>query len=155
MIEEKIAAAQLNRLTGLNFFPSEKPAQRELLKSLMFAESAAICKSVVDDWISESADRPTPAEIRRMIIEKNSQTASQKAKCRACGGTGAICGWYLVAYRGNSFTIARRAFLGQIENAEQASEYIARLMQFEAENPKAERQTVLPAARGCHCTGQL
>jgi hypothetical protein len=78
MISSEFATTQLNRLGGLNFFPTPKKgdsiaqaAFKELRLALECAASDSIAKIVVDDWLNNNADAPKPAELRKMAYDEN------------------------------------------------------------------------------------
>lgn len=151
MIDTKIAQVQVQRMIGLNFFPADKHAQRELVKVLEGAVTPEIARRVVDDWMGESADRPTPADLRRMIVDRNAVVVQQRETCKLCGGNGAVTEWHLITYKGESLQVLKSERLPDIDSVSQSYDYIERLAAFKAANPSAPRQTVLTAARLCQC----
>tara|TARA_R110000868_G_scaffold40694_3_gene140116 strand:- start:97 stop:564 length:468 start_codon:yes stop_codon:yes gene_type:complete len=152
MIDSKFATEQLRRLQGLSFFPTEAPAVRELRLSIEVAASDAIAVRVVGRWLEESADAPKPAQLRNLLYAENELHKQTVGKCMACGGVGAVTVWKLVTYRGNSFTVQSIKTL-ECRNQEEALDYTRRLVEWQAENPSANQQTVLSAAARCGCAG--
>ena len=92
MIDRKSATAQIRRLSGLRYFPSEDEARRELV--------TALAESVLDQehgerLISEllssggTGDCPTPPDIRRIAYALRPPEARRAALgCNKCGGVG-------------------------------------------------------------------
>lgn len=152
MIDEKVGKIHLTRLMGLNFFPTEKRAQAELLRALCSSATTDICKRAVDSWLNESSDRPTPADLYRMIETANGLYQDTLSKCTICSGKGVVTVWELVTYRGKSFDILTAKTLPDVQSQEEANKFIAGLMIFEGANPDAPRQTVISAAKLCSCT---
>ena len=86
MISQKFASEQVDRLSGLNFFPKpvkgdaqSQAAYKELRLALECAATDAIGKLVVDDWLRNSADSPKPAELRKAAYDENERLERQEA----------------------------------------------------------------------------
>ena len=79
MIDKTQAIQQLERLSGLDFFPKEKPAKKELVLALQSAITEDIAAQFVSDWLAESNTCPKPAEIRRAINAAADAAAQAKA----------------------------------------------------------------------------
>lgn len=108
MISTEFATVQLNRMSGLNFFPIPKKgddlaisAFRELRLALECAATDSIGKVVVDDWIRNNADAPKPADLRTAAYVENERHERQKsasyappmppkAHCPACQDSGVV-----------------------------------------------------------------
>jgi len=100
MIDPKFATEQIERLSGLNFFP--KPVKgdtasiaafKELRLALECANSDSIGKRVVDDWIRTSPDAPKPAELRRAAYDENERAeANERAQYKPPAPKEAYCG---------------------------------------------------------------
>ena len=106
MIETKFATEQLERLSGLSFFPrpvksdtASQAAFRELRLALECATSDAIAKRVVDDWIRQSPEAPKPAELRKLVYDEIDRAEREDrarykpptvaaARCQRCQDTG-------------------------------------------------------------------
>lgn len=93
MITEKEAAKQLARMAGMNFFPrgdgpEDRAALLELRNAMQTADTPEIAKSVTDDWLGMRTERPTPADLRAMIFERNAPKVIADPQCATCGGTG-------------------------------------------------------------------
>lgn len=71
MVEKRFASEQISRLIGLKFFPSERSAQAELVSMLSFARNTVIAVAVINEWLESQSDRPTPADIRRIVASHN------------------------------------------------------------------------------------
>jgi len=69
MITPKFAASQIGRMANLDYFPTEAKARQELIKALGTADNEAVAIAVVDGWIKSENQRPTPADIFRLIEE--------------------------------------------------------------------------------------
>lgn len=83
MIDATTAAEQLERLTGLNFYPQTAAAKKELRLVLEQAATSEIAKNTVTDWLNESTDCPKPAQLRAMIFERNASFAlAEQSKYR-------------------------------------------------------------------------
>lgn len=101
MIEEKVAAFQVARLSGLSFFPNQDPAVQELVAALQVADSEGIAKATVDDLLHDAIECPKPSEIRRIANLKNEKSAPAEPYwmqdptpshyCHLCKGWG-TCG---------------------------------------------------------------
>ena len=139
-------------MVGLQFFPNEKSAQTELVKALEFASSPEIARTVVDDWLAQSTDRPTPADLRRMISDHNAKAIDRRGKCRDCGGAGCTTAWFLITYQGNSLRPRYSERLREIGNHEQANEFIGVMPR---DLPNGDRRTVLSAAVRCGCSAAV
>jgi hypothetical protein len=98
MIEIKKTEQLLERLGGLQFFPRNNPeAMKDLGKALMSADNVVIAVSVVDDWIKNYRQAPTPADLYRLIAAGNEKVESVKGRmtpeCTICDGTGQEIVW--------------------------------------------------------------
>lgn len=151
MIDQKQAAGQVERLCGLDFFPKEKAARKELLLAAQSADSEEILKMAVADWVAERGQCPKPSELRRVINSLNEKFHTAVAKCSICFGAGVVTIWKLITYKGKSFTVLRAETLPDVNDTESANAFIAKLMEHEMLNPPANRQTVLTAAKNCVC----
>ncbi len=90
MIDSTTAAKHMERLSGLSFFPKEAPAKKELRLAIEIAITEAIAAAAISEWLSESAQCPTPAEIRRLINAKQERLIEDRWHCELCGGVGWI-----------------------------------------------------------------
>lgn len=151
MIDPATAARQLERLAGLDFFPRDAPAKKELRLAIECALTEALAAAVVSDWLAESNICPKPAEIRRMINSKQEQALEQRRNCPKCEGVGAITVWKLITYNGNSLSIRRSELLPGIHTQEQANGFIEQLQAAKTNL----NQTVLSAAKMCECRKML
>jgi hypothetical protein len=149
MISSGEASQQIERLSGLDYWPrgeDNKPGRKELRLAAEVAESCEVLKAVVDDWVASQTQCPKPAELRRLIYDKNSQRKEQLSRCRGCGGNGAITVWRLVTYKGNSFVVEKSERI-DVHSQEEANEFLANL----ARVATTVKQTVLTAAETCYC----
>jgi hypothetical protein len=96
MIGKQHAGNEIGRMIGLDYFPSDKKAVNELIGALCFAATEAIATTVVNDWLESQNQRPTPADLRRMVMSENQKWAEyleqQKIApdivCKRCGDCG-------------------------------------------------------------------
>jgi len=149
MISAAEASQQIERFTGLDYWPrgeDQKAARKELRLAAEVAESCEILKAVVDDWMVSQTQCPKPADLRRMIYDKNSERKEQLSHCRFCGGNGSITVWRLITYKGNSFTIDKSERL-DVATQEEANAFAERI----AQSPGTAHQAVLSAAELCSC----
>lgn len=151
MIDKKFAATEIERLVGLKFFPTTTAARKELIVAAQSAPSEAVLSLIVGEWAQHSTDAPKPAELRRQLHEKAQANEERRKKCDICNGEGVVTVWKLVTYMGQSFTMKTASTLKDITTNEQAQEFSRKLAEHIAANPKAERQTVLTAAKNCIC----
>ncbi len=148
MIDSKTAARQLERLAGLDYFPKEAPAKKELRLAIECALTEQIANSVVSDWLAESNNCPKPSEIRRLINARQEAIIEQRRNCPICDGVGFVTIWKLITYRGKSFVIERAETLHHITRQEQANAFME---QMRSGPPTNLNQTVLSAAQVCQC----
>ncbi len=149
MISATEAAREIERFTGLDFWPrgeENKPARKELRLAAEVAESCEILKAVVDGWVQSQTQCPKPAELRRLIYDKNSERKELLSRCRFCGGSGCITVWLLVTYKGNSLVVDKSQRI-DVHSQEEANAFMAKL----AEASTTVNQTVLTAAEPCSC----
>lgn len=93
MITEAFAKKQLERLSGLDQFPKQPAAVRELIMALMVAEIDSVAIGIIDYIIghtsSENPRCPLPADIRRLAYDANERATERRGRgCRACDFTG-------------------------------------------------------------------
>ena len=92
MITTAQASEQIQRLSGLDFFPRERAALKELRLAAESAATVEILRSIIDDWIREYTVSPKPADLRRLITPHNQERASEARQrvrnCPECGGSG-------------------------------------------------------------------
>jgi hypothetical protein len=151
MLDSKLAAKQVERLMGLNFFPVQATARKELILAAQCALSEAVLEKVISDWLGEATECPKPAELRRLSYEANERYAEKKAACTLCEGSGFITVWKLVTYKGNGFVVIGAETLQDVTTAEEASQRAEELNRFLLANPKARKQQILSAAKLCSC----
>ena len=151
MIDKTTAARQLERLSGLDFFPREAPAKKELLLAMQDAVSEAVAAQVASDWLRESSACPKPSELRRAINAAQESLLEQRRECQTCGGQGAVTVWRLVTYRGHSFVVEKTEALPGVTDNEDAQKFSRMLAERYSQHPELKRQTVLSAAKSCPC----
>ena len=70
MLDQKIVAGLIERLSALNWWPHGNVAARnDILDALNSARNEIIATAVVNEWIKSSPDAPKPADIYRLISE--------------------------------------------------------------------------------------
>jgi hypothetical protein len=71
VIDKHSAGQEIGRLIGLDYFPSDPKAIRELVTALTFADTEIIASAVINEWLEGQTQRPTPAALRRMVADHN------------------------------------------------------------------------------------
>lgn len=150
MIDQNQAIRQLERLSGLDYFPKDKPARRELMLAMQCAITEDIAAQVVSDWLSESGECPKPADLRRNIYSRQEGLLEQRRKCPACNGAGFTTCYYLATYHGMSW--------GQLRGVERIADFETSLrvtetlrVAYASPTPPTMAQQVISAARECGC----
>lgn len=68
MISRKIAMLQCNRLAGTEYFGAlSDECVDELVAAIRSARDEGVALSVVNEWLATQKQRPTPADLYRMI----------------------------------------------------------------------------------------
>jgi hypothetical protein len=98
MIGKLRALQEVNRLRVTNYFTLlDDEGIGELGRMLSFADTEIIAVAVVNQWIEEQTERPTPADIRRLVAfhnEARQQRVVEPAqalpawKCKPCEDSG-------------------------------------------------------------------
>src|SRR5580658_1103410 len=98
MIGRLRAAQEVHRLRVTNYFATlDEDAVGELARMLTFADTETIVVAVVNQWLEEQTERPTPADLRRLVAEhniarqQNAEPLVTTYKCVKCQESG-ICG---------------------------------------------------------------
>ncbi len=135
MIDRKHAANEIGRLIGLNFFPTDQKALKELVTSLSFAATEIIATAVINEWLESQNQRPTPADLRRMVAAENVKHEERMeqarivpiANCKRCGDCGLYGGQIGTAYDGpwkwcecDAADVRRNAAPGLVDEANEA-----------------------------------
>lgn len=149
MTDRKFATEQISRMIGLDFFPSDTKAQKELVDSLCWAKTDAIAVATINEWVQGQPRRPTPADIRRIVADHNERydrlLERSRPKCNVCDGTGMTVHHFLVSYRGKSFGIENSENIDHLD-FEQIRDFRLKL---------GDNQTILSGARDCYnCRGR-
>jgi hypothetical protein len=71
VIDKKHAGNEIGRLVGLDYFPTNRAAIEELVTVLSLSETDIIATAVINAWLEESRERPTPADLRRLVASHN------------------------------------------------------------------------------------
>lgn len=92
MITQEFSGIQIERLMGLDYFPSNKAAVKELRLAIEAAGSEAIATRIVTDWLAEHSEAPKPAELRRLVVAAKPGPDLEELRpdphCARCGGEG-------------------------------------------------------------------
>ena len=98
MTDIRTCLEQVRRLRVTNYFAMlDEGSIGELAKMLTFAKKETIAVAVINQWLEEQTERPTPADLRRLVAAHNEardQSAEPLAtsyKCNKCQDSG-ICG---------------------------------------------------------------
>ncbi len=153
MIDSKYAVMQVERFAGLDRYPRGAeggPGRKELALEAQKANSTAILQLVCDSWIANERECPKPSDLRQLVATENARREKKRRECPGCGGSGCICGWYLVTYIGNSYNVKSRDLIPEATTQEQAYEFADRMKELP---PSDNRQMVLSGAVACHCAG--
>ena len=149
MIDESFAREQVARLSGLDQFPKASAAIKELMLALQAAKTKAIAEQVISTVLevstSDNPRCPLPADIRRLVWERN-EAEGTKPRCPRCGGTGWGIVYELITYAGKSLHVHKKERLPDIHNDEEAF-----ALQRQIDAAGVENQIVLSAARRCGC----
>lgn len=101
MISAADAAAQVERMSQLDYFPrseEQSAALKELRLAVEAANSVEIAKMVIDDFIGYQSEAPKPAALRAAIWEMNEKLKPARVEnananhCGRCQGFGVIGG---------------------------------------------------------------
>ncbi len=97
MIERHVAQAHVERFSGLDWYPRDGAALRELVTAMQTAKNEVIAEVVTTNWIAESREAPKPADLRRLIYQEIERFEAEypPAPCGKCQGTG-----YIIVERG-------------------------------------------------------
>jgi hypothetical protein len=90
VIDRAFAVAQVDRLCGLNWFPRDAPALRELVQVIESASSERVAEHVLTEWLREERECPKPSDLRRLIHQENEKLERRTSGCPKCDGTGMI-----------------------------------------------------------------
>jgi hypothetical protein len=102
MITRTEAAAQVERMNGLKFYPrgeDQDAALIELCRAVEGADTIEIAKRVIDDVMHDAIEAPAPAILRTLIWQMNEKHEQPRAapapstnQCSRCQGFGCIGG---------------------------------------------------------------
>ena len=87
MIDKKISAQIVDRMSGLDFFPTSKQAIAEMQRA--FAEAfdcSADALMFATDWMKEHAQAPKPVEIWNYSRSLKETRGPNRPICRNCWG---------------------------------------------------------------------
>ena len=152
MITAKEASDQVERMSGLDFFPRGKdqsPALKELRLALQSAANARIAEQAVTDILGYCTESPKPAQLRSVIWELNEKLAKRVSDCTICGGSGSETVWVLITYRGRSLTVERSEIMPNMTQ-DRAMQLAKKL---EWDDGPGNNQQIVAAARVCRCRG--
>ncbi|HXJ14724.1 MAG TPA: hypothetical protein VNH19_20800 [Candidatus Limnocylindrales bacterium] len=153
MIDKPTAKALATRFSGLKWYPREAPeALAEICRILQTAESEIVATYVVNGWIDDHDECPTPAQLRKMIVAANNKRQKEVSHCSICDGTGQQVVWILVTYNGRSLTVKKQEILKDF-NDEKAKEF-GKSLRWEdgTDGPfMGDNQQIVTGARLCAC----
>lgn len=92
MISEDFAFEQVDRLSGLRFFPNKPSGVLELVKALRsISRTEAEAEGYVDLWIAGNSESPTPANVYELSTQQARSGPvfnPEEESCPDCLGTG-------------------------------------------------------------------
>ena len=97
MIDKNFGLEQVRRLRSTNFFAMlDGDGIGELVRMLCYSDSEIIAVSVINDWLENQTERPTPADIRGLVAAQNEARRAGKQEaakprvytCRRCQDCG-------------------------------------------------------------------
>ena len=148
----EVAVEQLHRLSKTRGFPDNRLAIADYCAALEVMETFEGIRDLMDDLVrTEWISMPSAATIRGMAYERMKETIARRRACDLCDGSGVQTVWLLQTYAGKSFSMKARQYLPQITTQEEANNFARDLQKFLDENPEADRQQVLSAAKECSC----
>lgn len=151
-----VCLEQMGRLNKTLGYPDNKLAMNDYCAALEVMETFEGVRGLIDDLTRTDLIRmPTAANIRSMAYDRMKETITRRRECSLCDGTGVQTVWLLQTYAGKSFSMKGRAYLREITSQEQADAFARNLQKFLDENPEADRQQVLSAAKECGCRKRL
>lgn len=69
-LDPHIVNTEFERLKALNYFPMDEGVQNELKRALNSAPNEIVMAAAVNEWMETQSERPTPADIYRVIREQ-------------------------------------------------------------------------------------
>lgn len=150
-IDKKELRIQLGRLRSLNYFPAAGTDQeKELELALKSCRNEFMLAAVVNEWVQSQTERPTPADLYRLIQEHKdaADKLTQKPKCQTCSGSRWVEVWFLVTFRGNSEIVKKSERLLPESQNPIAAMAFARSIE---NQPGSDHQTILSGAVACAC----
>lgn len=153
MISPSQAIAQLERMSGMDFFPRGKDqvaALKELRSAIESAATAEIAEAAVTAIVHDQEECPKPAQLRRAIGELNAKRLEAKTKhCPLCDGSGQETVWLLVTYVGHGLMV-RHTEIAQDMTDDDAKRLNAELPWVDGPGP-GDNQQLVRSARSCQC----
>ena len=144
MIDKKLADEQIDRFSGLKWFPK---VRTELIRAIMAAETDIIAVAVVNDLVDYSEECPSPAALRRKCYDENEKRDKVLRSCSKCGGSRSQTVWMLVTYHGRSLTVKRIELLPNCDA--EAARQLSKNLQWD--DGSADNQQIVTGARACEC----
>jgi hypothetical protein len=140
--------ARLNKTRG---YPDNRLAVSDYCNALKVMETFEGVRDLMDelvrtDWIH----MPSASSIRGMAYDRMREVIQKRRACEICDGSGVQSIWVLVTYEGKSFSIKKSERI-PVGSQGEADDFARRLQVFLADNPRADRQMVLSAAKECEC----
>jgi len=129
MITEKLAKAQIARLSGMMGFPRENPpAIRELMGALMVCQQDSVAIGIIDDILESFQRCPAPADLRRTAYDRQERNEGPKRRCSICGGGGFTTVFQIVRWKGQSFVATSIKTIPGVTTQEEADAFQRRVM---------------------------
>lgn len=99
MTDIRLALQQVRRLRVTNYFAMlDEEGVGELARMLSFSNSEIIAVAVINQWLEEQTERPTPADLRRLVADHNEAQEMARlplkpdVKCWRCHDVGYLGG---------------------------------------------------------------
>jgi hypothetical protein len=158
MISSNQAMEQLERMSGMDYFPRGKDqagALKELRSAVEAAATVQIAEAAVSAMVHYAVECPKPAQLRRAIWEMNEQLEKKVKDCPLCHGSGQQTVWILTTYNGRSYTVKKQEILAGF-SPEKAAEFAKKLRYDDGpitpNNPfVGDNQEIISGARPCAC----
>lgn len=79
MIGKMRAAQEIQRLAATNYFAAlNETGVNELVRMLIFADSEIVGVAVINQWLEEQTERPTPADLRQLVTVHNEAAKARR-----------------------------------------------------------------------------
>lgn len=91
-IDRRTARSEILRMSGLRRYPLTDEGLRSAIDALQrWSDSAKHAALVVDEWLSDATDFPTPTEIRNVALAHRAGPVGDPSEgCTVCKGAGSV-----------------------------------------------------------------